>query len=393
MKPDAESGGTGRAGRTTPVSASAAMGETGAAPRRSGGGAVVASSRERGAPLRAARGSARSAGQGLMLLGVILLVSAWASLSLGSRILGPLEVWRALVGDAAGDPLTRVIVWELRLPRTLLAAMVGAALAMAGAAFQALFRNALADPYIIGASSGAALGATLAMTFGWSVGMAGFGPLPLAAFLGALGAVLVTLLLAEGAGAEAGSVASLLWAGTALGAMPSAAVSFLLVWRDQPWFQVFNWLLGSFSGRTWVQVDVGWPYLAVSALALWLASRPLDALAGGDAVAQSLGLAVRPARLGVIAAATLAVAVAVAVSGIIGFVGLIAPHAARRLFGAGHRRLLPASGLLGAILLVWADLGARTVLAPVEIPVGILTAVIGGPFFLVLLRRRGGRIA
>jgi iron complex transport system permease protein len=183
--------------------------------------------------------------------------------------------------------------------------------------------------------------------------------------------------------------------GVTFGALSQSAtaVSFLLVWRDQPWFQVFNWLLGSFSGRTWVQVDVGWPYLAVSAVALWLASRPLDALAGGDAVAQSLGLAVRPARLGVIAAATLAVAVAVAVSGIIGFVGLIAPHAARRLFGAGHRRLLPASGLLGAILLVWADLGARTVLAPVEIPVGILTAVIGGPFFLVLLRRRGGRLA
>jgi iron complex transport system permease protein len=326
-------------------------------------------------------------------LAVVLLLSVWASLSLGSSLLSPLEVWRALVDNAGGDPLVRVIVWELRLPRTLLAAMVGAALAMAGASFQALFRNALADPYVIGASSGAALGATLAMTLGWSVGMAGFGPLPLAAFLGALGAVLITLLLAEGAGGEAGSVASLLLAGTALGAMLSAAVSFLLVWRDQPWFQVFNWLLGSFSGRTWVHVAVGWPYLAVSAVALWLASRPLDALAGGDAVAKSLGLAVRPARLAVIAAATLAVAVAVAVSGIIGFVGLIAPHAARRLFGAGHRRLLPASGLLGAILLVWADVGARTVLVPVEIPVGIVTALIGGPFFLVLLRQRGGRIA
>jgi iron complex transport system permease protein len=329
----------------------------------------------------------------LVFLAVALLLSVWASLSLGSSLLSPLEVWRALVDNAGGDPLVRVIVWELRLPRTLLAAMVGAALAMAGASFQALFRNALADPYVIGASSGAALGATLAMTLGWSVGMAGFGPLPLAAFLGALGAVLITLLLAEGAGGEAGSVASLLLAGTALGAMLSAAVSFLLVWRDQPWFQVFNWLLGSFSGRTWVHVAVGWPYLAVSAVALWLASRPLDALAGGDAVAKSLGLAVRPARLAVIAAATLAVAVAVAVSGIIGFVGLIAPHAARRLFGAGHRRLLPASGLLGAILLVWADVGARTVLVPVEIPVGIVTALIGGPFFLVLLRQRGGRIA
>ena len=346
-----------------------------------------------GGVTRPGGGRSRPAWRSLALLAVVLLLSVCASLSLGSSLLSPLEVWRALVDNAGGDPLVRVIVWELRLPRTLLAAMVGAALAMAGASFQALFRNALADPYVIGASSGAALGATLAMTLGWSVGMAGFGPLPLAAFLGALGAVLITLLLAEGAGGEAGSVASLLLAGTALGAMLSAAVSFLLVWRDQPWFQVFNWLLGSFSGRTWVHVAVGWPYLAVSALALWLASRPLDALAGGDAVAKSLGLAVRPARLAVIAAATLAVAVAVAVSGIIGFVGLIAPHAARRLFGAGHRRLLPASGLLGAILLVWADVGARTVLVPVEIPVGIVTALIGGPFFLVLLRQRGGRIA
>ena len=346
-----------------------------------------------GGVTRPGGGRSRPAWRSLVFLAVALLLSVWASLSLGSSLLSPLEVWRALVDNAGGDPLVRVIVWELRLPRTLLAAMVGAALAMAGASFQALFRNALADPYVIGASSGAALGATLAMTLGWSVGMAGFGPLPLAAFLGALGAVLITLLLAEGAGGEAGSVASLLLAGTALGAMLSAAVSFLLVWRDQPWFQVFNWLLGSFSGRTWVHVAVGWPYLAVSALALWLASRPLDALAGGDAVAKSLGLAVRPARLAVIAAATLAVAVAVAVSGIIGFVGLIAPHAARRLFGAGHRRLLPASGLLGAILLVWADVGARTVLVPVEIPVGIVTALIGGPFFLVLLRQRGGRIA
>ena len=353
---------------------------------------VPRKSERKGLP-RPGVGRSRPAWRTVIFLGVFLLVSAWASLSLGSRLLSPLDVWRALVGDASGDPLVRVIVWELRLPRTLLAAMVGAALAMAGASFQALFRNALADPYVIGASSGAALGATLAMTLGWSVGLAGFGPLPLAAFLGALGAVLITLLLAEGAGTEAGSVASLLLAGTALGAMLSAAVSFLLVWRDQPWFQVFNWLLGSFSGRTWVQVAVGWPYLAVSAVALWLASRPLDALAGGDAVAQSLGLAVRPARLAVIAAATLAVAVAVAVSGIIGFIGLIAPHAARSLFGAGHRRLLPASGLLGAILLVWADVGARTVLAPVEIPVGIVTALIGGPFFLVLLRRRGGRLA
>lgn len=326
-----------------------------------------------------------------LVLGLALLASMAASLCFGAVTLTPRQLWAALWDLPGADATQRIILWDLRLPRTVLAALVGGGLAAAGTAFQALFRNALADPYVVGASSGAALGATLALTLGWSTGFAGLGPLPLAAFLGALLAVAVALLLAESGGSA--SVASLLLAGTALGAMLSAAVSFLLLWRDQPWFQVFNWLLGSFSGRSWAHVAVSWPYFAVSFVALWFMARPLDALTLGEETASSLGLPVRRVRIGVIAAATLAAGVAVAVSGIIGFVGLIAPHIARLLFGAGHRRLLVASALLGAILLVWADIGARSALAPVEVPVGIVTAALGGPFFLYLLRRRGGRLA
>jgi iron complex transport system permease protein len=327
-----------------------------------------------------------------VLLGVVLLASMAASLCFGAVTLTPLQLWTALWSPADLDPTQRIILWDLRLPRTLLAVLVGGGLAAAGTAFQALFRNALADPYVVGASSGAALGATLVLTMGWSTGFAGLGPLPVAAFLGALLAVAAALLLAESGGGSA-SIASLLLAGTALGAMLSAAVSFLLLWRDQPWFQVFNWLLGSFSGRSWAHVTVSWPYFAVSFVSLWFMARPLDALTLGEETAASLGLPVRRVRIGVIAAATLAAGVAVAISGIIGFVGLIAPHLARLLFGAGHRRLLVASALLGSILLVWADIGARSVLAPVEVPVGILTAALGGPFFLFILRRRGGRLS
>jgi len=335
--------------------------------------------------------SGRRLGGWAVLLGMTLFLSMAASLCLGAVTLSFEELWAALRRDPTGEPVQQVILWDLRLPRTLLAAAVGAGLAIAGTAFQAIFRNALADPYVIGASSGAALGATLALTLGWSTGFAGLGPLPPAAFLGALAAVSVALLLAETGGGS--SVTSLLLAGTALGAMLAAAVSFLLLWRDQPWFQVFNWLLGSFSGRGWAHVAVAWPYFAVSFVVLWFTARPLDALTSGEETARSLGLPVRAVRLLVIGAATLAAGVAVAMSGIIGFVGLIAPHIARLLFGAGHRRLLPASALLGAILLVWADIGARSVLAPVEVPVGIVTAGIGGPFFLFLLKRRGGRLA
>jgi len=325
------------------------------------------------------------------LLGIVLLLSVLASVVFGAVSIAPGELVRAVLRTADANPTQRLVVWELRLPRAVLAALVGGGLASAGVAFQALFRNALADPYVVGASSGAAFGATLALTFGFTAGLAGLGPLPLAAFVGAIATVLLALLLAE-AGASS-SVTSLLLAGTALGTMLSAATSFLLLWRNQPWFQAFNWLLGSFSGRDWSYVAVALPYFFSCYAVLRLLARPLDALTAGDAVARSLGLSVRTVRLVVVCAATLAAAVAVAVSGVIGFVGLIAPHLARLFFGASHRTLLPASALIGATLLVWSDLVARTVLAPVEVPVGIVTAALCGPFFLYVLKSRGGRLS
>lgn len=326
----------------------------------------------------------------LIFLIVALVLSLAASLCLGPVNMSLSELWAALSRASAADPAHQVIVWELRLPRALLAALVGGALAVAGATFQVLFRNGLADPYVMGASSGAALGATLALSLGWSASSGGLGWLPWLAFAGALGAVAVALLLAEAGGAS--SVGSLLLAGTALSTLLTAAVSFLLLWREQPWFQAFNWLLGGFSGRNWSHVGLAAPYCLICGGLLWWVGRPLDALATSDETAGSLGLPVRGVRLGLIALATLAVAAAVAVGGVIGFVGLVAPHVGRLWLGAGHRRLLPVSTLLGAILLVWADVAARTVLAPVEVPVGIVTAALGGPFFLYLLKVRGGRL-
>lgn len=331
------------------------------------------------------------------LLGLtgLLVIVLLLSLGLGAVRLSPAEVWAALAsrtpwGETANGNagrVTAVIVWDFRLARTLLAAAVGAALAVAGAAFQGLFRNPLADPFVIGASSGAALGATLAIVLNFTVTGGGFGPVPLAAFLGALVAVALVYFIAESGGSAPPAIALLL-AGTALSALFSAAVSMLMALSQQRLHEVFFWLLGGLGGRSWPHLWAMLPYLALSLIALQALARPLDVLAFGEETAQSLGLEVRWARLLVVAAASLATAAAVASSGIIGFVGLIAPHAARLLFGPAHQRLLPASALLGALLLVLADDLARTVLAPLELPVGILTALLGAPFFLYLLRVR-----
>lgn len=334
----------------------------------------------------AALGRAKSSLRIFLLLGLLLVLALGLSLSLGAVTLTPTRLLEALLHSNKALRTDLVILWDLRVPRALLSGLVGAALAVAGGAFQGLFRNPLADPYVIGASSGAAFGATVAITFGFTANVAGVGALPFAAFAGALLTVALVYLIAETGGHT--SIASLLLAGSALSAMLSALVSFLMIWQEQPWFYVFSWLLGGFSGRSWPQLWSAGPFLLLGMTVLWLLARPLDALAGGDELAQSLGLRLRTTRLLIVSAAALIVAAAVSVSGIIGFIGLIAPHCARWLCGAGHSRLLPASALLGALLLVLADTAARTLLAPVEIPVGILTAALGGPFFLYLLRAR-----
>lgn len=313
------------------------------------------------------------------------------SLGVGGVGLAPGRVVRALLSpaDPAVRPADVAIVWDLRLARVLLAALVGAGLAGSGAAFQGLFRNPLADPFVIGASGGAALGATLAIVAGGAEGGWLAVSVPIAAFAGSLLAVLLVYLIAASGGGE--SATALLLAGTALSTMLSALVSLLMLLNDRELHEIFAWLLGGFAGRSWGQLAISAPPLVLGTATLWLLARPLDALAAGEETARSLGLPLAQARGAIVVAASLTTAAAVAAGGIVGFVGLIAPHVARLLCGAGHARLIPASALVGALLLLLADSAARSVIAPLELPVGILTAVMGGPFFLWLLHQRGRR--
>lgn len=322
----------------------------------------------------------------LTLLGACLSLALVISLGVGAVQVPVEQVLSALFGRP--DPALRAadltIIWDLRLPRAVLAALVGAGLAGAGGAFQSMFRNPLADPFVIGASGGAALGATLAIV------LAGNGPLrgvstSLAAFVGALGAVFLVYLLAASSGE---TISALLLAGATLSTSLSAVVSLLMLLNDQKLQEIFAWLMGSFSGRSWPQLWASGPLILIGLGLLWLLARPLDALATGDDSARSLGLPLEQARVAIVCAASLVTAAAVASCGIIGFVGLIAPHIGRLLVGTGYRRLLPISALIGALMLLATDSLARSLMPPLELPVGIFTALIGGPSFLWLLRRR-----
>jgi iron complex transport system permease protein len=294
-------------------------------------------------------------------LGVLMLLS----LGVGAVPIPLKQVVGVLFNPSASssDPTSLAIIMNFRLARVLLAALVGGGLAAAGAAFQALFRNPLADPYVIGASGGAALGATLAIISGLTLSFAGFGPVQLAAFCGALLSVVAVYSIAETGGKA--PVVSLLLAGATLSTVLSAIVSFLMLIYDRDLPEIFSWLIGGFSGRSWLHLLSSGPYLLLG-----------------------FGLSLPHARGAVVAAASLITAAAVAAGGVIGFVGLVAPHIARLFFGAAHHRLIPASALTGAVLMVAADDLARTVLAPLEMPAGIITAMLGGTFFLYLLKTR-----
>lgn len=329
----------------------------------------------------------------LVLLFLVLILIIVVSLGVGAVFISPGTVIRIVADKILGVPLSgddrglATIIWDLRLARSLLAAVTGAALALSGAAFQGLFRNPLADPFVIGASSGAALGATIAIIFHVPLSFGGLAAVPAAAFLGAIGAVSLVYVISQTGTAEPPAV-SLLLAGTALSSLFSAMVSFLMAMRDQELHRIFFWLLGGFNGKSWEHLLAVLPYMVVGFAVIGALARPLNAFGFGEENAQGLGLPVKRARLLTVLAAGMTTAAAVSVSGIIGFIGLVAPHMARMLFGPVHSRVLPASAILGAILLVLADDVARTVMAPVEIPVGVLTAMLGAPFFLYLLRRR-----
>ncbi|MER6138701.1 iron ABC transporter permease [Streptomyces sparsogenes] len=327
-------------------------------------------------------------------LGLSLLLSLWCGVGLGAAGVGWAEVlrflWAGLTGGTvhARDAASYTIVWEIRLPRVLLAAVVGAGLAAVGVAVQAMVRNALADPFVLGISSGAAVGANAVILLGAFAGL-GVWALSASAFVSALAAM--ALVYAAARSAHGLTPLRLILAGTAL-AYGFEAVTTVMVFgaaRGEAARSAMMWLLGSLGGATWEQVPLA-AATVVSAWAwLWRRAEALNALAMGDETAAALG--VRPSRLRrelflVTAAATGSV---VAVSGAIGFVGLMVPHVVRMLVGADHRRVLAVAPLAGAVLLVWADMLSRLLLAPAELPVGVITAVVGVPAFLLLMRRGG----
>jgi iron complex transport system permease protein len=320
-------------------------------------------------------------------LAIALVVSITVAVTIGPADIRFEEVWRSIgshlgVGASPLSELRDGIVWQLRLPRVLTAAAVGAGLALSGVVMQAITRNPLADPYLLGLSSGAALGAVSVLLLGAAV------LLPFAAFVGALLALTLTLLLAGSLGAITPSRTVL--AGIAVSALASAITSFVIFWSvtGDSYREVLSWLLGSLSPARWPAVAITMVAIIVIGIPMMLTGRLLDSFAFGDVQAASLGVNVSATRWGLLAASALVTGAMVSVSGSIGFVGLILPHAVRLLVGPGHRALLPLSALLGAVFLVWADTLARTLFDPREIPVGIVTAMIGAPIFAFLLTRR-----
>ncbi|MGW7197166.1 FecCD family ABC transporter permease [Streptomyces chryseus] len=323
------------------------------------------------------------------VLVAVLVCAAAAGLVLGSvRIPAP-QVLRTLTGAAEPGPY-RTIVLDVRLPRVLLGAVVGAGLAVIGTVLQALVRNQLADPFLLGVSSGASVGAVgaIVLGIGAGAGIATTVTVPLAAFAGALGSLVLVYGLARGGGAL--TTGRLLLAGVAVSYILSALTSLLMVTsaRADHLKEILHWTLGGLGSARWDMLALPTAVLAVGTAVLLTLARPLDLLLVGEEGATVLGLDTGRFRAAVFVLASLLTGVLVAFSGAIGFVGLMVPHAARMAVGAGHRRLLPVAALGGAAFLVLADLAARTVAAPQDIPVGVLTALTGGPFFLWMLRRR-----
>ena len=276
------------------------------------------------------------------------------------------------------------IILQIRLPRIILGVLVGAALGVAGTTMQGLFKNPMADPYIIGISSGAALGAVFTIAFGLSI--FGMYTIPLMAFAGATAAIFLVYNIASVR--RKLPVSTLLLAGIAVTLFLSAIISLMMYTSGEELHGIVFWLMGGLWGRNWNHVLMAFPFIFLGAIIIYIFARDLNVMLLGEEPAQHLGIEVETLKKIILLSASLITAAAVSVSGIIGFVGLIIPHAMRILVGPDHRILLPSSALVGGIFLVWADTLARTIIAPIELPVGIITALFGAPFFIYLLRTR-----
>lgn len=338
----------------------------------------------------AIRSSLRVAAYPAML--TMLAAAMLLGMAIGPASIGLGDVVRVLLRHVAGidvsvSPIADTIVWQIRVPRVLLAGLVGATLAYSGAAYQGVFRNPLADPYLMGVASGAGLAAAIVIVsplplMYWHVSL-----VTLAAFAGAVIAIAVTYSVVARIG-QATPISTLILSGTALSALAVSATSYLMLANDRDAVVVLSWLMGGFNDSSWSKMWFILPYTIPAAAVVYLHGRILNILQLDEQQTRQLGIDVGRTQLVILLAASLAAAAAVAVAGIVGFVGLIVPHAVRLMVGPEHRRLLPLAAILGAAVLIVADLGARTLVQPDELPIGIITAALGAPFFLILLRRQ-----
>ncbi|HJM89216.1 MAG TPA: iron ABC transporter permease [Dehalococcoidia bacterium] len=324
---------------------------------------------------------------------LVLIAAAAVALTQGAATIPASTTFAILLNrlplvdiDVAASPAWERIVIDVRLPRVLIAGAVGAALSFSGAAYQGVFRNPLADPFLLGVAAGAGLGASIAIILPLETGAYGFGWVPVFAFAGALVAVAIAYLVSQVG--RSVSNTTLILAGVAVSAVCGSATSFILITGGELARPILSFLFGSFNSASWERLALAAPYLIVGSLVVGAYGRVLNVLQLDEEQASQLGVDVPRVKLIVLVGASLVAATAVATAGVIGFVGLIVPHVVRMLFGGDHRQMLPLAALLGAAFLIAADVLSRTVLAPQDIPVGIVTAAAGAPFFLYLLRTR-----
>jgi cobalamin transport system permease protein len=321
----------------------------------------------------------------------VLVAAVLVAMAVGPAGLSPSAIAIELVNylpgvhlDGGLSELESAVLWELRAPRVVLAMLVGAMLAVAGAGYQGVFRNPLADPYLLGVAAGAGLGATLAIVSGADATL-----LPVAAFVGGVAGVAATYALGRGVGGR--DTNTLILGGVAVAAFLTAVQTYVNQRNTDSLREVYGWILGRFLTAGWRDVVIVLPYIVVALVVILAHRRLLDVLSVGQYEAGSLGVPAARVRLVVVLAATLGTAAAVAVSGLIGFVGIVVPHIVRMLAGASYRIVLPLSAIIGAAFLVSADLVARTIVAPGELPVGVVTAFVGAPFFTLVLRTSRSR--
>ena len=324
-------------------------------------------------------------GLAILLVIVILGTAAIGSTDISLRAIGLMLINKLPFIELAPvwSESAETIILNIRLPRIILAGLAGAALSVAGTTYQGLFRNPLADPYLIGVAQGAGLGAIIGflLPISWHTGV-----IPLLAFAGAVLAVLIVSSIARVG--RSLPMTTLILAGVALGAFLAAITSYLMIASGEKLHSIVLWLLGTLSIANWWQVLMVTPYILIGVIVIWLYARPLNVMQLDEEQAQQLGINVERVKIVLLGAATLITAAAISFCGIIGFVGIIVPHAIRLIWGPDHRFLLPLATIAGAIFLILADTIARTVLAPTEVPIGVITAFIGAPFFLYLLRQK-----